>query len=351
MSDKLEYALETLIPIEKLHLEGEICALLKHARIQTVGDVLDIERTKGLLRVRNIGKKHYLEIQAALSAIGISLTQEEQVSEAAAPSVEPDATPPLVTTATPYPGDGQAPRLKTVVFVDYEHWYVSLKQLHQRRPNLRAWFDDVSQRGKLMEVAFFGDFSDAGGMRDEINNIRQFTNRIIETKNSSAHAKKSFTDFIMLDNIYQKIISSPEVEQVILFTGDGDFCSVAAYLRHFCSKVVGVYGVDGAISSQLEATSDWCERIPFVSEPHQECRLAILKNLKYAQTHTKSPTFRPTVRLVAEHYDLYEDAVEAELRLLLGEGIVYTMPERSRRDYTVMLNVLKVRWDLVGDLP
>lgn len=257
--------------------------------------------------------------------------------------------PALPAPAKPAPHD-QAPPLKTAVFVDYEHWYVALKEIHQRKPNLGAWFDDLTQRGKLLEVTFFGDFSDAGGMREEINNIRLFSNRIIETKNISLHAKKSFTDFIMLDNIYQKIISSPEIEQVILFTGDGDFCSVAAYLRHFCAKVVGVYGVDGAISSQLEATAHWCERLPFSAEPHVECRRAILRNLKYAHTHSKSATFRPTVRLVAEHYDLYEDAVEAELRLLLDEGIVYTMPERSRRDYTIMLNVLKVRWNLVEDL-
>lgn len=348
MTEKTEHAQEALIPIEKLHLSGDTHNLLKNARIKTVDDLLNTERTTGLLRVRNLGKKHYLEIQNALAETGIALTQDKLAPKAALGIADVE-TPTLPVPAVPLPG-GHSPSLKTVVFVDFEHWYVALKGIHQRKPNLGAWFDDLSQRGKLLEVTFFGDFSDTGGMREEINNIRLFSNRIIETKNVSPHAKKSFTDFIMLDNIYQKIISSPEIEQVILFTGDGDFCSVAAYLRHFCAKVVGVYGVDGAISNQLEVTAHWCERLPFSAEPHFECRRAILKNLKYAQTHSKSPTFRPTVRLVAEHYALYEDAVEAELRLLLEEGIVYTMPERSRRDYTVMLNILKVRWDLVEDL-
>lgn len=341
MNEHADNTLTALIPIDKLRLDGETYTLLKNARIKTVKEILETENTKGLLRVRNIGKKHYLEIQKALEEIGVKLGGDEP---------PPATSNPDENMADPPNQDRDTSQIKTVAFVDYEHWYVALREHHQRKPNLQAWFDDLKTRGKLLEVTFFGDFSDAGGMRDEINNIRRFTNRIIETKNISAHAKKSFTDFIMLDNIYQRVISSPEIEQVVLFTGDGDFCSVASYLRNFCSKIVGIYGVDQAISSQLEATADWCERIPFSSEPYMECRIAILKNLKYAETHSKSPTFKPTVRLTAEHYNLYEDAVEAELRLLLQEGIVYTMPERSRRDYTIMLNVLKVRWDLVSDL-
>lgn len=186
-------------------------------------------------------------------------------------------------------------------------------------------------------------------MRDELDHIRRFSNHIIETKNISPYAKASFTDFIMLDNIYQKVISSPEIQQIVLFTGDSDFCSVASYLRNFCGKVVGKYGVDNAISSQLEAISDWCVRIPFSNEPYQECRTAILKNLQYAESHTKSPTFQTTVRMVADHYALPEDTVTAELRLMIAEGLVYTVPERSRRNYTLILNVLHVRWELIKE--
>ena len=83
----------------------------------------------------------------------------------------------------------------------------------------------------VLDVIFFGDFSESSGIRDELNHIRRFTNHVVETANIGPHAKASFTDFIMLDNIYQKVISSPEIEQIVLFTGDSDFCSVASYLR------------------------------------------------------------------------------------------------------------------------
>lgn len=319
-------------PAENLRLDFSTAAILKNARIKTVGEIIHLAQERRLMRVRNLGKKHYAAIETALSELGIAMDG----SLLDQPSQEEPTQP-------------AGKLLKTVVFVDFEHWYIALHKIHNRRPNIQAWFNDLRTRGRLLDVLFFGDFSEGSGMREELDNIRRFSNHIVETTNTSPHAKASFTDFIMLDNIYQKIISSPEIEQVILFTGDGDFCSVASYLRNFCGKIVGIYGVDNAISSQLESISDWCIRLPFSNEPHQACRTAILKNLRYAESHTKAPTFRATVRLVAEHYNLPEDAVEAELRLMMEEGLIYTLPERSRRDYTVMLNVLHVKWDLVDE--
>lgn len=314
-------------PVEQLGLEPDVLTILRSARIKTVGEIIELGKNRRLLRVRNLGKKHYVAIQAAFSRLGIALDGTLLEQEAK-----------------------QSEGLKTMAFVDFEHWYVALQKIHNRRPNVQAWFDDLRTRGRLLDVVFFGNFSDDGGMRDELDQIRRFSNHVVETKNIASHAKANFTDFIMLDNIYQKVISSPEIEQIVLFTGDSDFCSVASYLRNFCGKIVGVYGVDNAISSQLEAISDWCVRIPFSNEPYEECRTAILRNLRYAETHTKSPTFRMTVRMVADHYALPEDTVEAELRLMMEEGLVYTVPERSRRNYTLLLNVLHVKWDQVKEL-
>lgn len=319
-------------PAENLRLDFSTAAILKNARIKTVGEIIRLAQEHRLMRVRNLGKKHYCAIETALSELGIAM----------------DGTP-LERSPAVEPPKADIKMLKTVAFVDFEHWYIALREIHDRKPNIQAWFDDLRTRGQLLDVIFFGDFSDNSGMRDELDHIRRFTNHVVETTNIGPHAKASFTDFIMLDNIYQKVISSPEVEQIVLFTGDSDFCSVASYLRNFCSKTVGLYGIDNAISSQLEAISNWCIRLPFSNEPFQECRTAILKNLRYAETHTKSPTFRATVRMVSEHYDLPEDAVEAELKLMLEEGILYTLPERSRRNYTVMLNVLHVKWETVNE--
>ena len=320
-------------PAEDLRLDFSTAAILKNARIKTVGEIIRLAQECRLMRVRNLGKKHYCAIETALSELGITID--------GTPLEQPPASD-LTKAAVQLP--------KTVAFIDFEHWYIAIKEIHDRRPNIQAWFDDLRTRGQLLDVIFFGDFSESSGIRDELNHIRRFTNHVVETANIGHHAKASFTDFIMLDNIYQKVISSPEIEQIVLFTGDSDFCSVASYLRNFCGKTVGLYGIDNAISSQLEAISNWCIRLPFSNEPFQECRTAILKNLQYAESHTKAPTFKATVRKVSEYYDLPEDAVEAELKLMLEEGLLYTLPERSRRNYTVMLNVLHVKWEKVDEL-
>lgn len=362
--------------IDDLNIEAETRRTLKQAGICTVQDILETEGGKGLQKVGGIWQKQYRDIRDALSEYGISM-QTSAVPSAKLPTeLSPPArgipigglhtnrettaepkeeelteSPPLLEVVRPFPqreSKSATLGLRTVVFIDYEHWYIGLKRQLQRKPNIQAWFDNAKQRGRLLEVTFFGDFSDSGGMRDEISRIRLFTNRIIETGNIGNHLKKDFTDFIILDNIYQKIIASPEIEQVILFTGDGHFSSVASYLRNFCSKVVGIYAVDDALSVQLEATSDWCVKLPLDVEKYVGCREAILTNLKYAEEHAKTPTFHPTIRLVSEHYNLDEDLVESELRRMLGDGTIYTVPTRSRRDYTSMINVLKVNWNQVA---
>lgn len=341
--------------ISKLNISYHTRMALEAVKILTVQDIIDIENKKGLLQVCNIKKAHYREIQNALEDAYFEFEEKslnepiKQTNEPLAPKQEEQSTG-NVSVILPVLVQESKPSLKTVVFVDYEHWYISLRELHQRKPNIEMWFSDLKKRGQIQEVDFFGNFSDDGGMRDEIANIRMYSNRIIETKNPSEHYKKDFTDFIILDNIYQKIIASPDIKQVVLFTGDGHFSSVAAYLRNLCSKVVGVYGIDKAINKQLEMISDWCVRIPFVNEPYKECREALLKNLKYAEKHTKSSTFTQTVRIVAENYNLPDDTVEAELRRMIDDGLVYSVSERSRWDYKVMLNILKVNWGLVEEL-
>lgn len=121
----------------------------------------ELEKNHWLLRVRNLVKKHYVAIQAAFSKLGITLDGR---------LLEPEPKEPEA--------------LKTMAFVDFEHWYVALQKIHSRRPNVQAWFDDLRTRGRLVDVAFFGNFSDDDGMRDELDQIRRFTNHIVETKNA-----------------------------------------------------------------------------------------------------------------------------------------------------------------------
>lgn len=68
------------------------------------------------------------------------------------------------------------------------------------RPDIKAWRDALSEKYEMEEIIFFADFSNPA-LRQEIPRIREVSNYIIETQNTSTSFKKDFTDFIMLDHI------------------------------------------------------------------------------------------------------------------------------------------------------
>ena len=91
---------------------------------------------------------------------------------------------------------------------------------------------------------FFGDFSKNQSLREEMTKIRGFTNNIIETGNGTNRVTKDFTDFIMLDHIYQAAMSDrDDIDVFVIFTGDGHFTSVASFLKNKCKKEVEIYAV------------------------------------------------------------------------------------------------------------
>ncbi len=140
-----------------------------------------------------------------------------------------------------------------MAFVDYEHWYISLKTNYGLKPNIKSWFEDLNSKFNLTEVNFFADFSHKS-LADEIGRIRLFSNKIIDTRSPNG-VQKDFTDFIILDNMYQKALSSDDIEVFILFSGDGHFSSVTSFLKNFYRKQVVVYAVNGCFSKQLRETA------------------------------------------------------------------------------------------------
>ena len=149
---------------------------------------------------------------------------------------------------------------KAVAFVDYEHWYISLKNNYGLSPNIKGWFEELNSHFNLIEVNFFADFSHKS-LADEIGRIRLFSNKIIDTRSPNG-VKKDFTDFIILDNMYQKALSSDDIDVFILFSGDGHFSSVTSFLKNFYHKQVVVYGVNGSFSKQLRETANSFYTLP-----------------------------------------------------------------------------------------
>jgi len=242
---------------------------------------------------------------------------------------------------------------RAVAFVDYEHWYISLEKLYNQKPDVKQFRDELAERYEIIDIAFFGDFSNPA-LRSELQKIRAVSNTIIETQNASSLYQKDFTDFIMLDHIYQRAISSDagDIDAFIIFSGDGHFSSVVSFLVTKCRREVGIYAVKNAISAQLASCASYLRSIPDENSGFQksknEISKIILLNLKklFEKNRKKKiyPTFWATVEAVAKYNRLDKDLVAEELRKLISKGYIYQIKENVQDD---TVKVLKVNWNLV----
>ncbi|MBO4453228.1 MAG: NYN domain-containing protein [Clostridia bacterium] len=191
-------------------------------------------------------------------------------------------------------GESGARLPKAVAFVDYEHWYISLKNNYGLQPNIRDWFEELNKNYNLIEVTFFADFSHKS-LADEIGRIRLFSNKIIDTRSPNG-VQKDYTDFIILDNMYQKALSSDDIDVFILFSGDGHFSSVTAFLKNFYRKEVVVYGVNGSFSKQLRETASSFRVMPTEKDINDSFYGYIFDYLKTS----RSPTYNDAIKEVTE---------------------------------------------------
>ncbi len=68
--------------------------------------------------------------------------------------------------------------------------------------------DEIKKNGKVAKIYVFGDFTKPE-LSQERNRVRTVTSNIIDCSNEGTILKKDFTDFIMLDTIYQELIQNP----------------------------------------------------------------------------------------------------------------------------------------------
>lgn len=235
-------------------------------------------------------------------------------------------------------------RPRAAAFVDYEHWYISMEKIYNKKPDIGAWINMINERADVKEITFFADFSNES-LNKEISKIREYTNRIVETKNPNPYSEKDFTDFIMLDSLYQKAFADDKTDVFILFTGDAHFNSVAAYLKTILRKQVGVYGVKGAFSNQLKSTSSWWVELPTETDILKPYYDMILKNLCYLERNSnqnRKLTFKNTVDIVTDHCAADRSKVQIALQSLIDNGYIQRINKKigHKSDYSI-----KPDWD------
>lgn len=203
------------------------------------------------------------------------------------------------------------------------------------KPDIKAWFENITQKVNLTEAVFFADFSHKS-LADEIKRIRLYSNKIIDTRNPNG-VKKDFTDFIILDNIYQKAMMSEGLDVFILFSGDGHFSSATSFLKNICGKEVGIYGVRGSFSRQLQETASWCVTLPTEEEVQGNDYQLIFGELRNTKSMLNANTLIDTV--TGKNKTVKKQSLTEILNKLQKEGTVIPRTIGNNKD------VLFVDWE------
>lgn len=210
-------------------------------------------------------------------------------------------------------------------------------------PNIKDWFDELNKQYNLVDVSFFADFSHKS-LADEIRRIRLFSNKIIDTRNPYG-VKKDYTDFIILDNIYQKALSSEDINVFILFSGDGHFSSVTSFLKNFYHKEVVIYGIKNSFSKSLQETANRCITLPTEQDLHGSFYRLIFDYLK----ESPSPTFNDAINYVKKKSSFAsKQQITASLNKLIENDYISErkLNMRGKRGVKKQLNLF-VDWDKV----
>ncbi len=203
------------------------------------------------------------------------------------------------------------------------------------KPNIKDWYENLTQKVNLTEAVFFADFSHKS-LADEIKRIRLYSNKIIDTRSPSG-VKKDFTDFIILDNIYQKAMMSEGIDVFILFSGDGHFSSATSFLKNICGKEVGIYGVRGSFSRQLQETASWCVTLPTEEEVYGNDYQLIFGELKSNKSMLNANALIDTV--TSKNKTVKKQSITEILSKLQQDGTVIPRTVGKNKD------VLFVDWE------
>lgn len=235
---------------------------------------------------------------------------------------------------------------RTVAFIDYEYWYVSMQDLYHTRPDLKDWCEKLRERCRVESIRFFGNFLDRS-LADEVARIREVSNEIVETNcNNNGRFMKDMSDVIMLDSIYRTAAQKRSPRTFVLFTGDGHFQPVTRYLVQDLGKRVELYGIHGTVSRTLREAASECFELPKEDEALTECFRYIVADFNRIAMNHDNPfaTYQSLVARVSHTGGPPKERVEMAVNEMMNRG--YITKKRYRISYEKpMINVLIPEWD------
>jgi hypothetical protein len=242
---------------------------------------------------------------------------------------------------------------KAIAVVDFEHWYIALERGYGIKPDIKAWSEEIRSEYEVEEMAFFGDFSNYG-LRGELDKIRNVSGMVINTQNSSETYEKDFTDFIMLDYIYQKAMTNKKIDTFIIFTGDGHFSSVVRFIINVCRKKVGIYGIKNAISYQLKDSSTWYREVPADAVAFTTYYKMLAKHMSYLMVHREkgeNATAKNIAEATAKKNNVKVKPVSIAVERMIAEGYLTKTGAKGKKNSPLRANWEKLENDGIWEQP
>jgi uncharacterized LabA/DUF88 family protein len=148
-----------------------------------------------------------------------------------------------------------ATQLEVGLFIDFENIRYGMLNNVGREPDCQALMDKARKYGPVAVAFAYADFTQHPPMFRRKLEVAGITPRDIPRRSPDVAFKFS-ADMAMLMDIIDCLLDRPNVNTLVLMTGDSDFIRVTARARNrFCKQVV-ISGVPGSVSSDLIESAD-----------------------------------------------------------------------------------------------
>jgi len=149
---------------------------------------------------------------------------------------------------------------EVALFIDFENIRYGLKNNFGREPDPQILMAKARKYGPVSQAYAYADFTEHPDYFRRKLEVAGITPRDIPRRSPDV-AHKSSSDMAMLMDIIDCLLDRPNVNTLILMTGDSDFIRVVARARHRFSKKVIISGIPGSVSNDLIASSDAADPI------------------------------------------------------------------------------------------
>jgi len=139
---------------------------------------------------------------------------------------------------------------KIAVFVDVQNIYYTTRHAYDRQFDYQKLWQRIASQGDIVSAIAYAIDSDNAGQRKFQNALQQMGFEIklkpyIQRRDGSA--KGDWDVGITIDMLE----IAPQVDRVILLSGDGDFDRLLDYIQHKYASITEVYGVPALTAHSL----------------------------------------------------------------------------------------------------